>query len=185
MYLFVILFVIKIIFLIFHQRLIFRTSLLSLTVFDYSFLSPFSFAFLRAYNSTVMMSPTCSLLSFLNPHFHSSLGCGYCGTYICISSFSYLAVSHTCKYQDLGSTHPSLLLPSLSCSLVCCVSSYHSHCYHFVTDLGWCSIISQGCCDHLACYSRLNIRCLAWASTQRRASVTCLGLKRSWEIALS
>lgn len=133
LYLFLILFVIKIIFLIFHQRLIFRTSLLSLTIPSFS---PFSFAFLSACNSTVMMSATYSLLSFLNPHFHSSLGCGYCGAYICISSFSYLAASHTCKYQDLGSTHPSLLLPSLSYSLVCCVSSYHSHCYHFVTDLG-------------------------------------------------
>lgn len=136
LHLFLILFVIKIVFLIFYQRLIFRTSL---TIFDLSStipsFSPFSFAFLSACNSTVMMSPTYSLLSFLNTHFHSSLGCGYCGAYVCISSLSYLAVSHTCKYQELGSTHPSLFLPSLSYSLVCCVSSYHSHCYHLVTDL--------------------------------------------------
>lgn len=109
MYIFLILFVIKVIFLIFHQKLRFRTSLLSLTIPS---LTPLSLSFLSPFNSTVMMSPIYSLLSFLNTHTVFSI----VGTMVHRHAYPafriWLFLTHKITRTQVPPTHP---ISSLLC----------------------------------------------------------------------
>lgn len=109
MYIVLILFVIKVIFLIFPQKLRFRTSLLSLTIPS---LTPLSLSFLSPFNSTVMISPIYSLLSFLNTHTVFSIVGTMVHRYAYPAFRIWLFLTHKITRTQVPHTHP---ISSLLC----------------------------------------------------------------------
>ena len=133
---YVTLFVIRIIFLIFHQRPKFKASLLSLTfsfLITMPLLLPMCFQFYYNRVSSQFPSPFWILPSF------SSLWIPWCTEMQ--AQFLLPAYFSSMKLQGLNfcSIHLPPYLPLLpSCSLLCYGSSSRSYSCHFVTALSWC-----------------------------------------------